>query len=109
VDEIVTQPVQEARTVPVMPEQSAGRPAAAAPAVVPVSEARKTARIRYQVPPLTRSLSLKIEITDGSGLRVLRDQQANGGEYITIEAPYDGAARVTVNLGGEIVWQERYD
>jgi serine/threonine-protein kinase len=109
VDEIVTQPAQEVKTVPVIPEQTRSQPVAATSTVAPVPAAQKTARIRYQVPPLTRPLSLKIEITDGSGVRMLRDQQTNGGEYITIEAPYDGAARVTVNLGGEIVWQERYN
>jgi serine/threonine-protein kinase len=61
------------------------------------------------VPPLTRSLPLKIEISDGDGRRVLRDQQANGGEYITIDEPYSGNANVTVQLGGELVWQEKYD
>lgn len=68
----------------------------------------KTAKIRYQVPPLTKPLSLKIAITDQTGTRVLREMQAKGGEYITIDAPYSGMAGVSVQLGGELVWQERY-
>jgi serine/threonine-protein kinase len=69
----------------------------------------KAARIRYQVPPLSRSLPLRIEITDQSGTRILRNQTANGGEYITMNEPYSGSATVTVRLGGEMVWQERYE
>ena len=71
---------------------------------------RKTAKIRYQVPPLTRPLPLKISITDDLGTRVLRDQQARGGEYMTMDIQYTGtAATVIVNLGGEQVWQEKYN
>ncbi|MDR3333180.1 MAG: PASTA domain-containing protein [Synergistaceae bacterium] len=74
-----------------------------------VAAGGKTARIRYQVPPLSRSLSLRIEITDQSGTRVLRDQAANGGEYISMNAPYTGNATVNVRLGTELVWQEKYE
>ncbi|MDR1481603.1 MAG: PASTA domain-containing protein [Synergistaceae bacterium] len=69
----------------------------------------KTARIRYQVPPLSRSLPLRIEITDQSGTRILINQTANGGEYITMNELYSGSATVTVRLGGEMLWQERYE
>jgi serine/threonine-protein kinase len=88
------------------------------PALVPVitqpdvpqtPDDRKKAVIRYQAPPLSRPLPLKIEITDNDGMRVLRDQQASGGEYISLETPYSGSATVMVYLGGELVWQERYD
>lgn len=66
------------------------------------------AKIRYQVPPISKSMQLKIEITDQSGSRVLKDIQANGGEYISIDTAYTGNAGVSVTLGGELVWQERY-
>lgn len=69
----------------------------------------KTARVRYQVPPLSKPLSLKIEITDGSGTRVLKNGPANSGEYISINAPYTGDACVTIYLGGDFVWQDRYN
>jgi serine/threonine-protein kinase len=106
--------------VPVIPvEEPPQGQADQAPTLVPVitqpdappppPDDRKTARIRYQVPPLSRPLPLKIEISDKDGGRVLRDQQANGGEYISLETPYSGNATVTVQLGGELVWQERYD
>ena len=74
----------------------------------PVTSPKKTAKIRYQVPPISKPMSLKIEITDQNGSRVLRDIQANGGEYIALDASYTGNAGVTVSLGGELVWQERY-
>lgn len=71
---------------------------------------RKTAKIRYQVPPLTRPLQLKIAITDEAGTRILRDQQAKGGEYLTMNIQYAGPnATVTVHLDGELVWQEKYN
>lgn len=94
------------QTVPVVPP-----PAPQQTEPVPVPEqpvGKRTAKIRYQVPPLSKSLLLKIEITDQNGSRVLKEQQAKGGEYITIDAPYSGNAGVTVSLGGELVWQERY-
>jgi hypothetical protein len=61
------------------------------------------------VPPLSRPLPFRIEITDQSGTRILRDQAVNGGEYISMNEPYAGSATVTVRLGGEMVWQERYE
>jgi serine/threonine-protein kinase len=129
---ITTTPVQETppqqvetpvRQAPVMPEwdpRSAATQGTAVQTQPPaggndVTEqprpavAGKTARIRYQVPPLTRSLQLRIEITDQSGTRTLRDQTATGGEYISMNEPYSGNATVAVRLGGEMVWQERYD
>jgi serine/threonine-protein kinase len=110
VDQIVTTP-QQPSTVPVIPAGPTPQqpPAAPVPVAPTAPVAHKTAKIRYQVPPLSRSLSLKIEISDENGQRVLREQQANGGEYIAIEAPYNGNANVSVQLGGELVWQERYD
>jgi serine/threonine-protein kinase len=78
------------------------------PAVQP-APLGKVAKIRYQVPPLARPLSLRITISDQSGTRVLREQQTNGGEYFSMDAPYSGSATVAVQLGGERVWQERYN
>ncbi|GHV52416.1 penicillin-binding protein [Synergistales bacterium] len=98
-------------TVPVIPETSAQTPAISARPAQPQHQPvpGKTARIRYQVPPLSRSLSLKIQITDSSGTRILRSGQTGGGEYITIDAPYANNADVTVYLDGELVWEERYE
>ncbi|MFP4482609.1 MAG: PASTA domain-containing protein [Thermovirgaceae bacterium] len=71
-------------------------------------EATKTAKIRYQVPPLARSMSVRVEIIDDNGTRTLLDRQAKSGEYIVLDAPYAGEAAVTIYLGGEFVWQDRY-
>ncbi len=61
------------------------------------------------MPPLTKPLSLKIEMTDDSGTRVLKDGMANSGEYISMNVPYTGEARITIFLGGDFVWQDRYN
>jgi len=68
----------------------------------------KTAKIRYQVPPLTKPLELKIELVDLSGSRVVMDKEVKGGEYISTNASYTQEAVVTVYLGGEFVWQDKY-
>lgn len=68
----------------------------------------KTAKIRYQVPPLTKSLQLKIELVDPSGTSVVMDRMVKGGEYIATNASYVQEAVVTVYLGGEFVWQDKY-
>lgn len=78
------------------------------PVLPPESTSRKIAKVRYQVPPLSRPLALKIDISDQSGSRTLKGEQAKGGEYMAIDAPYAGTATVTVHLGGELVWQEKY-
>ena len=82
----------------------APKPAPAEPAAP-----TKNAKVRYQVPPLTKPLSLKIEMTDDSGTRVLKDGMANSGEYISMNVPYTGEARITIFLGGDFVWQDRYN
>lgn len=69
---------------------------------------KKVAKIRYQVPPLTKPLELRIELSDKTGTRVLEEETVNGGEFISIDAPFVGEARVTVFLGGEFVWQDRF-
>jgi serine/threonine-protein kinase len=68
----------------------------------------KIAKIRYQVPPLARSLNLKIELVDPSGSKVLLDRNAQSGEYVSLDAPYSRECAVTIYLGGEFVWQDRY-
>ena len=90
---VIEQPVVETPTQPVTP---------------PPAAPTKTAKIRFQVPPLTRPLHFKITIDDDRGTRVLREQQARGGEYVTMDIGYSGSATVTVQLDGETVWQEKY-
>lgn len=70
---------------------------------------QKTAKLRYQVPPLTKPLSLKIELTDDTGTRVIRDIMANGSEYISMNVPFTGQGTVTIYLGGDFVWQDRFN
>jgi serine/threonine-protein kinase len=79
------------------------------PETLAAPPAGKLAKIRYQVPPLARALSLNIVMADQAGTRVLREQQVNGGEYVSMDTPYSGNALVTVNLGEQQVWQERYN
>ncbi|GHS99915.1 penicillin-binding protein [Synergistales bacterium] len=68
----------------------------------------KIARVRYGVPPLTRPLSLKIELADPTGTKVLLDRNARSGEYISLDAQYSRECVITIYLGGEFVWQDRY-
>jgi len=70
---------------------------------------QKTAKLRYQVPPLTKPLSLKIELTDDTGTKVIRDAMANGSEYISMNVPFTGQATLTIYLGGDFVWQDRFN
>lgn len=74
----------------------------------PPATPKKTAKVRYQVPPLSKPLSLKIEISDGAGKRVLRDSQTPGGEFFSMDVPYEGEAVITIFLGGEFVWQDKF-
>jgi serine/threonine-protein kinase len=93
---------QNPQTPPPQPVQALP-PAPVAPA------AGKVAKIRYQVPPLARPLNLRILMNDQSGTRALREQQVKGGEYISLDAQYAGNAAVTVILGDQQVWQEKYN
>ncbi|MDO4953076.1 MAG: PASTA domain-containing protein [Synergistaceae bacterium] len=68
----------------------------------------KTAKVRYVVPPLSSPLSLKITLQDAGGEHVLKDITANGGETVSVSEKYYGEATVSIMLGGEKVWQERY-
>ena len=67
-----------------------------------------TAKIRYIVPPLTKPLSLKIEMVDARGTKILLGKDVKGGERISLDAPFVSEGVVTIFLGGEFVWQERY-
>lgn len=80
------------------------------PAPVPAAPAEpaKTARIRYQVPPLTKPMQLKIEMIDVTGTHEILNRSVNGGEYISVDAPYHKEAAITIYLGGTFVWQDRY-
>lgn len=69
----------------------------------------KTAKVRYQVPPLSKPLSLKIEMTDGMGMKVLKDTMAKSGEYVSIDVPFVEQATITIYLGGDFVWQDRFN
>ena len=101
------------------PQQTAPKPATKvvpassaqdAPEPIPskTEEPRHTARVRYQVPPLSKPLSLRIEVVDSEGTRTVLDREVKGGESIAVNVPYAGEAAVTVFLGGEFVWQDRY-
>ncbi len=73
-----------------------------------IQGATGTAKIRYQVPPITKPMGLKIEMVDAAGTRNLLGRDVKGGEYITLDAPFVKESVVTIYLGGEFVWQERY-
>ena len=68
---------------------------------------KKVANIRYQAPPV-KNQTLVIEMIDKNGERRLLNRKVNAGENIRITAPYVGEAIVTIYLGGNFVWQDRY-
>lgn len=72
------------------------------------SSGSKTARFRYQVPPLVTPMDVRIELTDPAGRRTLLNRQARSGENISLEAKYDKECLITIFLGGEMVGQQRY-
>jgi serine/threonine-protein kinase len=47
-------------------------------------------------------------MVDAAGTRSLLARDVKGGEYITLDAPFVKESVVTIYLGGEFVWQERY-
>jgi len=68
----------------------------------------KTARIRYQVPPLlSRPMDLRIEITDPNGTRTVMNKEVRSGESINTTASYSQECIIKIYLGGESVWQEK--
>lgn len=100
-------PVTPVVTQEVSPPEPKTAPTPAPIPAQPVAPG-KTAKVRYQVPPLTKPLGLKIEMIDKTGAKVLVNKEVSGGEYISLDAPYNGEAAVTIYLGGEFVWQDRY-
>lgn len=68
----------------------------------------KIAKIRYNVPPITRPLELKIEMVDPSGTKVLLSRSVKSGERINMDVPYTKECAVTYYLGGEFVWQDKF-
>ena len=100
-----TQP--EAGGAPQSPQ--AGRPQPAGPAApAPLTPGGKVAKVRYQVPPLAQPLDLRIEMVDPSGKKVVLDRKARSGEFVSLEVPYEKECVVTFYLGGEFVWQDKY-
>ena len=87
-----------------VPAPAAVKPVPAVPAVP-----QKTAKLRYQVPPLTKPLTLKIELTDDTGTKVIKDVMANSSEYISMNVPHTGQATIVIYLGGDFVWQDRFN
>ena len=92
---------------------TATTPTSAAPGLpappTPVGRtANKVARVRYQVPPILRPLPLKAEIVDPQGTRVLLERNVRANENVQIEGGYSQEAVVSIWLGGEFVWQERF-
>ena len=70
----------------------------------------KIAKIRYQTPPLTaNNMTLKIVMQDDEGTKVLRDGAVRSMEYISLNARYKGTAKITIYLGGEEVWRDKYN
>jgi serine/threonine-protein kinase len=108
---IGTTPPPRQQTNPAIPETPPTQPASPQRVMPPpaMPAGAKVAKIRYQVPPLSRSLSLSITMNDQSGARSLRQQQVQGGEYISMDTQYSGSATVTVRLGDQQVWQEKYN
>jgi serine/threonine-protein kinase len=78
------------------------------PSTPAANTGNKVAKIRYQVPPILRPLPLKIEILDTQGKRVLLERNARANEHVQIDGNYTQEAVVSVFLGGEFVWQERF-
>lgn len=112
---IQDQPAPAAPTAPAAPAVPPAQPNVKPPApeVKPEppaqpSEPKKTAKVRYQVPPLTKPMALKIEMTDAGGKKSLRDSQTSGNEYISLNVPYTKEATITIFLGGEFVWQDHF-
>lgn len=116
------EPVRKAPEAPKAPEPpvKASPPAAVEPAKPPATsgtegkpsggstEPRHTAKVRYQVPPLTKPMPLRIEVVDPDGTRTVLEKEVRGGESIQVNVSYVREAAVTVYLGGEFVWQDRY-
>ena len=49
------------------------------------------------------------KIADEAGTRIVKDAVANGSEYISMNVPFSGLATITIYLGGDFVWQDRFN
>lgn len=85
------------------------QPTASKSPSAPLSPKGKVAKVRYQVPPLAQPLELRIEKVDPSGKQVVLDRKAKSGELVALEVPYEKECVVTFYLGGEFVWQDKYN
>jgi hypothetical protein len=47
-------------------------------------------------------------MVDATGTKHLLSRDVKGGEFISLDAPFVREGVVTIYLGGEFVWQERY-
>lgn len=94
----------DARPSPVEPVQ----PSAPKQPSAPLTPKGKVAKVHYQVPPLAQPLDLRIEKVEPSGRTVLLDRKARSGERVSLEVPYEKECVVTFYLGGEFVWQDKY-
>lgn len=111
---VVLQPQTDPSKARQIPYASSGdqepqeNPVTEAPAPQPQAESHsKVAAIRYQAPPV-KNQTLRIELVDKKGTRTLVDRKAKAGEYVKVDAPYTGEALVTIYLGGNFVWQDRF-
>lgn len=95
------------QTTASQPAQQRTPAAAATTPSLALSGGSKTARIRYQVPPIARPMDLRIELTDPSGKRDVLNRQVRSGETINTTARYSQECVISIYLGGEFVWQER--
>jgi beta-lactam-binding protein with PASTA domain len=88
--------------------EPSGKPTPSSSAPVAPGGKQSVAKVRYQVPPLSKSMSLRIEMVDANGTRQLLSREVRGGEYISLDAPFSKEGVVTIYLGGEFVWQDRF-
>ncbi|MBQ7544350.1 MAG: PASTA domain-containing protein [Synergistaceae bacterium] len=102
-----TQAAQTTQTTTPAPAKPAQTPAPAQTTTPAPSGGSKTARIRYIVPPISRPMNLRVEITDPNGKRDVLNRQVRSGEAINTTARYTSECLITYYLGGEFVWQER--
>ena len=98
--------------LPLRPEASPNtepvQPQAPKQPTAPLTPKGKVAKVHYQVPPLAQPLDLRIEKVDPSGRTVVLDRKARSGERVSLEVPYEKECVVTFYLGGEFVWQDKY-
>jgi serine/threonine-protein kinase len=45
---------------------------------------------------------------DPSGTKVLLERDAKSGEYVSLDAPYSKECVVSIYLGNQFVWQDKY-